>query len=69
MFFRFDEIGRIQSQQFAKGRQKLGRTFHSDRGLQIWLAQYFAQATPKFAVHADIDICIHQMAHFGNMGT
>ena len=35
--------------------------------MQIRLAQHLRQTAPKFAVHADIDIRIHQIAHFSDM--
>ena len=69
MLFPLDERLGVQPQQFAQFAQEFCRAVQPERRLQIGFAQNLRQPAPKFAVHADIHIRIHQIAHFGDMGT
>ena len=67
MLFPFDERLGVQPQQFAQLAQEFRRGIKAEWGLQVRLAQHLRQTPAKFAVHADIHIGIHQIAHFGDM--
>ena len=68
MLFLRDERFRVQTQQFAQLAQEFCGAVEPDGRLQVRLAQHFGQTAPEFAVHDDVHIGIHQIAHLGQMG-
>jgi hypothetical protein len=40
---------------------------HPDGRLQVGLAQNLGQAAAELAVHHDVDVGVHQVAHLGQM--
>jgi hypothetical protein len=53
--------------QLAQRAQELRGEFNADRRLQVGLAQHLAQAAAELAIHADVDVRIHQVAHLGQV--
>ncbi len=62
MFLGLDEGLGIEAGQLAEGAQELGGRVQADGGLEIGLAEGFAEVAAVLAVHADVDVRIDQPA-------
>ena len=69
MLFAFDEGFRIKPGQFTKLAEEICRRKQPDRRLQVRPLQFFTQLATKFAIHADIHICIGQLRDIFHMAT
>ena len=58
---------RIKTQQLAQTAQEFSRAVQTNRRLQIGPLHRFAEQPTELAVHADVDLGVGQVAHFGQM--